>query len=100
MKSVDGHDMDLSRGAGGGRGEREAVPGADVEDAERRQVEVREFEREKLGGDARTVERASTPGRREAARVIGMEVSQEVGLASLTPSVYRYHPSLHCRSVC
>lgn len=70
--------------------------GADFEDAKEGKVEIGELEGEEFGGEWGAEERAVRPCRREAFGVVGMEVGQEVRLASHRPTVHRYQPIFHC----
>lgn len=63
------------------------MPPSDVDDAEEGEVEAGELGREELGGDAGAEEWATTPRRREALSVVGVEVGEEVGLTSDRPPV-------------
>lgn len=95
MVSVDGHDLDEDFGSGGRGDERNGMPNADFEDAKQGEVEVRELEREELGGEARAVEWALGPSRSQALGVVCVQVGQEVHLAALRPPVHRYQAFLH-----
>lgn len=64
------------------------MPVADIKDAEEGEVEARELGREELGGDAGAEEWTSPPRRREALSMVGVEVGEEVGLASIPPPVH------------
>lgn len=51
------------------------MPRPDFDNTEQREIEVRKSEREEFGGNTRAKERAIRPRRREAASMIGVEVS-------------------------
>lgn len=85
--SVNCQNLDGRLVTGRGRCERNGLPGASLEDAKEGEVQARELERQKLGGEARAEEWTSGPRWREALSVIRVEVSEEVSLASLRPSI-------------
>lgn len=96
MVGVDGQEMEENGGAGGRRAEGERLPGRrEGDDAEQGEVEAWESGGEERGGGARAEERSVGPERGEAASVIGVHMSQEVGLTSTLPPVHRYQSALH-----
>lgn len=92
---IDGHEMEADGGAGGRRAEGERLPGRERDDAKQGEVEAGESGRKQRGGGAGTVERSLRPLAREAMSVIGVHMSQEVGLTSFLPPVHRYQSALH-----
>ncbi|KAK8644527.1 hypothetical protein V6N13_123832 [Hibiscus sabdariffa] len=74
MVSVNGHDLDGDFGTGARETEGEGVPGAEMEDVEKREIEVGEPEGEELGGDAGAEEGSLGPGGGEALGVVGVQV--------------------------
>lgn len=80
--------MDIGRGGGGVGEEGKGIPVADIDDAEEGEVEAGELGREEDGGDAGAEEWASPPRGREAVGMVGVEMGEEVGLASIPPSVH------------
>ena len=93
--SINGHEINCSIRSGGWRDQRDGVPLTDLQNSEQRELEAGEFEGEELGGDARAEERASLPCRRQAVRVVGVEVRQKIHLIAFRPPVHIYHSSLH-----
>lgn len=65
------------------------------EDAEQGEVEAGESGGEEGGGGAGAEERTVGPAGGEAASVIGVHMSQEVGLTPTLPPVHRYQTALH-----
>lgn len=93
---VDGDEMEEKGGAGGRRAEGERLPGRrEGEDAEQGEVEAGESGGEEGGGGAGAEERTVGPAGGEAASVIGVHMSQEVGLTPTLPPVHRYQTALH-----
>ena len=92
MVGVDGHEMEENGGAGGRRAEGERLPGRrEGDEAEQGEVEAGE----EGGGGAGAEERSMGPVGGEAASVIGVHTSQEVGLTPTLPPVHRYQTALH-----
>lgn len=96
MVGVDGQEMEENGGAGGRRAEGERLPGRrEGDDAEQGEVEAWESGGEERGGGAGAEEGSVGPERGEAASVIGVHMSQEVGLTPTLPPVHRYQSALH-----
>lgn len=92
---VDGHEVEANIGAGGRRSEGERSPGRERDDAKQGEVESWESGRKQRGGGAGTVERTMGPVAGEATSVIGVKMSQEIRLTSISPPVHRYQTTLH-----
>lgn len=74
MVSVNGHDLDCDFRSDGRGNKRERVPGAEIEDAKKGECEVREFEGEELGGEARAEDGTLGPGGGQSLSVVRVQV--------------------------